>query len=69
MDMARRTASTSEQILQLEAPVMLTPDQIAKAAGGAAAAALTGPIFPIIFGGIWGPVIPIITDPAPVKTI
>jgi hypothetical protein len=69
MRMARETDSTSEPIPQLEAPVTLTPDQIAEAAGGAAAAALSGPGFPIICGGIWGPVIPMLTDMAPMKAV
>jgi hypothetical protein len=55
--MISKANSTLEQTLDLEVPVSLTPDQIAEAAGGAAAAALIGPCcpFPIIFGGIWGP--------------
>jgi hypothetical protein len=66
MRMARNSDSTLEQIHQLEEPVILTPDEIAKAAGGAAAVALIGPLLPIIFGGIWGPVI---QDMAAVKTV
>jgi hypothetical protein len=56
--MPEKPDSTAEQTLDLEAPVSLTPDQIAEAAGGAAAAVLIEPLFqiPIIFGGIWGPV-------------
>jgi hypothetical protein len=56
--MSMNTDANSDQNLGLEAPVSLTPNQIAEAAGGAAAAVLVGPLvpLPIIFGGIWGPI-------------
>jgi hypothetical protein len=42
---------------RIKATVTLTPDQVVKVAGSAAAAALMGPIhpFPIIFGNILRP--------------
>jgi hypothetical protein len=52
--MTRRHDTTSEQALHLDTPVMLTPDQIAEAAGAAAAVGVCFPP-PIIFGGIWSP--------------
>jgi hypothetical protein len=48
--MTRKFDSTTEQNLDLDAPVTLTPDQIAEVAGGAALAATSAICPPIIFG-------------------
>jgi hypothetical protein len=52
MGMTSKTESTSDQSSQLDAPITLTPDQIAEAVGGAAVAAASLSVIcpPIIIG-------------------
>jgi hypothetical protein len=62
--MTRKYDSTTEQDFYLDAPVTLTPDQIADVAGGAALAATSAICPPIIFGFIGGPL-----DAGPMTTL
>jgi hypothetical protein len=58
MDMTSKTKSVPDQSSQLDAPITLTPDQIAEAVGGAALATVSDPImYPPITMGLISPII------------